>query len=328
MTKPMTKPVLDACQKIGEWQRRISPPAYDHHKTDPERTKLQQELIRAVWNGPSELLMKVVLQQSCAPGKALDGLRPVPRSLTAEQFATRDWHGDNDIHSAVAASGATRVQTMEYKWWHLFTLRLLADGRLPNPPRFFLAKMNPPFRQDLLDRSLLDAEARPKIEKDAHYRLDIAVRTYLRNAGGIHHRVSYGIRDAPLRRGWWIVELAKQAGELGVIETRDIYEALCSGWSRWAGLAAFSTTRLAHRNCVAAYAMAALEHKRARGNWPTGDAADTIASNLMRRTINVAVNLVDPHVLATMASASLPQLEAPPEKPNFRERFIKRRQDS
>ena len=299
-----TKAVRDACQKIGDWQRRISPSTYNHHNADPERTELQQELIRAIWNGPSDLLVKVVLQQSRAPREALDGLPAVPRSLTAEQFATRDWHGDNDIHSAVAASGATRAQTMEYKWWHLFTLRLLTDGRLPNPPRFFLAKMNPPFSQDLLDQSLPDTEARPKNEKDAHYRLDIAVRTYLRNAGGIHHRVSHSIRDAPLQRGWWIVELAKQAGELGVIDRRDIYEALCKGWSEWAKLAAFSTSRLAHPNCVAAYAMAALEHKRTRGGWPAGNAGKTITRNLMKRTINVAVEVVNPQVLAAMASSS------------------------
>ena len=302
---------VDSVQKIHEWQKRISPKKYEPSRITPNLTRDQQALVEAV-SESARLLVDVVLQQTGIDHAVLDRLPPIAAPLTSAQFANRDWQGDQCIHRAVAewtgtrAQTAewtgTRAQTMDYEWWHLFMLRQLRDSLLPDPPLFLLNTMNPPFQKDILDGDLHDTEASTKDQKDAHYRLDLAVRTYLRRVGGIWHRPAYSILNSPMRQGWWMVDLAKRAAELGLVEAVDVYEALDAAWSNWAKLAAHSTTRLAHPNCVAAYVLAAQDHKNACGEWPKGSEAKTITEKLMRRTLHVSVPLVDPKVLAKLAA--------------------------
>ena len=289
-----------ACQEILKWQKRISPKKYEPSKITPTLTGEQQELVEAVSESACALV-DVVLRQTGIDQAMVARLPLIAAPLTPAQFANRNWQGDQYIHSAVAEWTGTRAQTMDYKWWHLFTLRQLRDYLLPDPPLFLLKPMNPPFQRDILDGSLLNTEALAKDHKDAHYRLDSAVRTYLRHVGGIWHRPARSILDSPMRKGWWLVDLAEGAAKLGLVEAVDVYEALDAAWSNWAKLAAHSTTRLAHPNCVAAYVLAAQEHKNACGEWPKGSEAKTITEKLMRRTLHVSVPLVDPRVLAALA---------------------------
>lgn len=292
--------VDSACQKIRQWQERISPRKYEPSKITPILTGEQQELIAEVSQSACALV-DVVLRQTGIDKAVVDRLPSISAPLTSSQFAIRNWQGDQCVHSAVAEWTGTRAQTMDYKWWHLFTLRQLRDSVLPDPPLFLLNTMNPPFQRDILDGDLPDTEASGKDQKDAHYRLDLAVRTYLRRVGGIWHRPAYSILNSPMRQGWWMVDLAKRAAELGLADAVDVYEALDAAWSNWAKLAAHSTTRLAHPHCVAAYVLAAQDHKNDSGEWPKGSEAKTITENLMRRTLHVSVGLVDPKVLAALA---------------------------
>ncbi len=293
--------VDNACQKIRQWQERISPRKYEPSRIKPALTEDQQELIEAV-SQSARLLVDVVLRQTGIEQTVLDRLPPIAAPLTSSQFAIRDWQGDRYIHRAVEQWTGTRAQTMDYKWWHLFTLRQFRDSLLPDPPLFLLNTMNPPFQRDILDGDLPNTEALTKDHKDAHYRLDLAVRTYLRRVGGIWHRPAYSILNSPIRQGWWMVDLAERAAKLGLVEAVDVYEALDAAWSNWGKLAAHSTTRLAHPRCVAAYVLAAQGHKNACGEWPKGSEAKTITEKLMRRTLHVSVPLVDPRVLAALAA--------------------------
>ena len=293
--------VDSACEKIRQWQERISPRKYEPSRITSTLTGEQQELIEAVSESACALV-DVVLRQTGIDPAVVDRLPLIATPLTSAQFANRNWQGDEYIHRAVEQWTGTRAQTMDYKWWHLFTLRQFRNSVLPDPPLFLLNTMNPPFQRDILDGDLPNTEALTKDHKDAHYRLDLAVRTYLRRVGGIWHRPSRSILDSPMRQGWWLVDLAKQAAELSLVKTVDTYEALGAAWSSWAELAAYSTTRLAHPHCVAGYVLAAQDHKNACGEWPKGSEAKTITENLMRRTLHVSVPLVDPKVLAVLAA--------------------------
>ena len=293
--------VDSACQKILKWQKRISPSKYETSKITPTLAGEQQELVEAV-SESARSLVDAVLRQTDIDQAVVDRMPLIATPLTSAQFTNRNWQGDQCIHRAVAEWVGTRAQTMDYKWWHLFTLRQLRDSVLPDPPLFLLDAMNPPFQKDILDGNLSDTEALTKTKEDAYYRLDRAVKTYLRRVGGIWHRPSRSIRDSPMRKGWWLVDLAKQTSKLGLVDPVDTYEALGVVWSNWADLAAHSTTRLAHPNCVAAYVLAAQDHKNACGEWPKGSEAKTITENLMRRTLHVSVPLVDPRVLAELAA--------------------------
>lgn len=290
-----------ACQEILKWQKRISPSKYETSKITPTLAGEQQELVEAV-SESARSLVDAVLRQTGIDQVVVDRLPLIATPLTSAQFANRNWQGDQCIHRAVAEWDGTRAQTMDYKWWHLFTLRQFRDSVLPDPPLFLLDKMNPSFQRDILDGDLSNTEALTKDHKDAHYRLDLAVRTYLRRVGGIWHRPARSILDSPMRKGWWLVDLAERAAKLGLVEAVDVYEALDAAWSNWAKPAAHSTTRLAHPRCVAAYVLAAQGHKNACGEWPKGSEAKAITENLMRRTLHVSVPLVDPKVLAVLAA--------------------------
>lgn len=298
-----------AMDKIEAWQKRVSPRVYTPGSITAELTTDQQELIEAVWGGSDQTAQAVLAQSGIAP-QDLDDLPRLVPPLSAAQFTvansrTRfDWATAEAIHKSVSGHNGPMSMTMDYRWWHLFVLRQMqrgSDGALPDPPRFLLDGINPPFNVDVLDTALQGTQPGPKKSKDAHYRLDIAVRTYLRHAGGIWHRKSRSITDAPMRQGWWMVELARRASRHGHVGERDVYDALSATWRAWANRAAFSATRLAHPNCVAAYALAAERARCGNGRWPSGDQAAEIIDNLMRRTLDVAVPLVDPETLAVLA---------------------------
>ena len=303
-------PLYAAMDKIEAWQKRISPSAYTPASITAELTSAQQQLIDAVWQGSAQTA-KAVSDQSGIRLQVLDDVPRLVPPLSAAQFAvansrTRfDWATAEAIHRSVGGHNGPMSMTMDYRWWHLFVLRQMRDGSngsLPDPPRFLLDGINPPFKLDVLDKSLPRSTPGHKQSQDAHYRLDIAVRTYLRRAGGIWHRKSRSITDAPMRQGWWMVELARRASRHGPVEERDVYDALSASWNKWADKAAFSATRLAHPKCVAAYALAAGQARDGNGRWPSGDQAAEIIDNLMRRTLDVAVPLVDPQTLAVLAS--------------------------
>lgn len=301
-TRPASEDALKpAIFAVAAWQKTLTDNPYDPDAGE-QRLRAQQRLATATLASADETIA-VILDQADGqvPETALDTLPTLQHPIIAHEILNSNWQTDFTLHAALTAAGTTRSQTMEFGWWHLLTLRLLADRKLPDPPVFLLDLAAPgslPF-----DRTSLTA-THEDITPQQRKGIDRSIRNLIRHSGGIWHRRGRWLFDAPLAAAWWRVEIAQTASGAAsaTISAQAAYEALNSAWRVWADSAARNSTRLAAPNCAAAYVLAASTHKQRTGSLPTGTAAKQIVTNLMRRTQHLSVPHIDPQVLASLAT--------------------------
>lgn len=292
--------------RVYGWQRGISDHTYRH--PDSERIEQQQRLIRAATRSCRELLDTICDQSGIAAGC----LRYVPQArqpITARELDNRNWETDWMLREDFSDDPGhplirDRRRALDYKWWHLFMLRMLQDRLLPDPPVCLIATQNETFQNSVLSEDLIDAPEPEPGAPGLHRKLDGYVRNLLRRSGGIYHRSTRHLVDAPLARGWWLAELARtayQSAHEHDLSTRDLYEALKAAGRNYTEKAAVSATRLAHPHCVAAYALAAQSNPHS--GWMSGQESVDLIESLMRRTRVSAVDLVNPADLSVLAQA-------------------------
>ena len=292
---------MPAILAVATWQKTVTDSPYDPDAGE-QRLSAQQRLAIAALASADETIA-VILDQADGqiPEAVLDTLPTLPHPIMAHEILNSNWQTDFALHAALTAAGTTRSQTMEFGWWHLLTLRLLADRKLPDPPVFLLDLAAPgslPF-----DRTSLTAtheDITPKQRKG----IDRSIRNLIRHSGGIWHRRGRWLFDAPLAAAWWRVEIAQTASRAAsaTVGTQAAYEALNGAWRVWADSAARNSTRLAAPNCAAAYVLAAIAHEQRTGSPPTGTAAKQLVANLMRRTQHLSVPHIDPQELASLST--------------------------
>jgi hypothetical protein len=300
LAEPRHAEMAAALLGVASWQKTISDNPYNTNAGEG-RLRAQQRLAAAALTSAAETV-SVILAQAGGhiPETALDSMPTLGQPIMAHEIVNPNWHTDSTLHASLGAAGCARNETMEFAWWHLLTLKLLVDGKLPDPPTFLLGLQVPaslPF-----DRASLDAthgEVSPQERKG----IDTAIRRLIRHSGGIWHRRGRWLVDAPLPAAWWRIELAKAASAAAPddICPEVAYDALRSAWRLWAESAARNSTRLAAPNCVAAYVLAATRHNCRLGAPPAGAAAKQLIANLMRRTQQLSVSHVNPLELARLA---------------------------
>ena len=290
--------------RVYHWQRGISDHTYRH--PGPERIEQQQRLIRAATQSCRELL-DVICDQSGIAVECLSSMPQARQPITARELDNRNWVTDWMLREDFSLNPGRpiiqdRRRALDYKWWHLFMLRMLQDRLLPDPPICLITTQSETFQNSVLREDLIDAPEPEPDSPDPHRKLDGYVRNLLRRSGGIHHRSTRHLVDAPLARGWWLAELARAANQTAQeheLSTRDLYEALKAAGRNYTEKAAVSATRLAHPHCVAAYALAA--QPNSPSGWLSGQESVNLIESLMRRTGILAVDLVDPADLAALA---------------------------
>lgn len=285
---------------VATWQKTISDNPYNPDAGE-ERLRTQQRLAAAALASGTETVA-VILEQADGhiPDSALRSMPTLDQPIMAHEIVNPNWQTDSTLHSALDAAGCARHETMEFAWWHLLTLKLLVDGKLPDPPDFLLDLQAPaslPF-----DRASLKAD-HTEILPHERKGIDTSIRRLIRYSGGIWHRPGRWLIDAPLAAAWWRVELARAASAAApaMLRPETAYDALRSAWRIWAESAARNSTRLAAPNCVAAYVLAATRRNSREGPLPTGAAAKRLVATLMRRTQHLSVTHVDPLELADLA---------------------------
>lgn len=295
------QPSIDAALLgVAAWQKTISDNPYDADAGE-ERLHAQQRLASAALTSAEETV-SVILEQSVGqiPESALDAMPTLGQPIMAHEIVNPNWETDSALHSSLSVAGCARDQTMEFGWWHLLTLKLLVDHKLPDPPAFLLDLLAPaslPFDRASLSASHSDIAAQERKG------IDTGIRRLIRHSGGIWHRRGRWLIDAPLPAAWWRVELAQAASVAApaIIAPEAAYDALRSAWRVWADSAARNSTRLAAPNCVAAYVLAATRRNGREGSLPTGAAAKRLVVTLMRRTQHLSVSHIDPTELAHLA---------------------------
>ena len=292
------KPVILA---VAAWQKTMTDNPYDSNAGE-QRLRAQQRLATAALGSADETI-SVILDQADGqiPEAVLNSLPTLQHPIMAHEISNANWQTDSSLHSALTAAGTTRSMTMEFGWWHLLTLRLLAERMLPDPPVFLLDLAAPgslPF-----DRTSLTA-AHEDITPQQRKGIDRSIRNLIRHSGGIWHRRGRWLFDAPLAAAWWRVEIAQTASSAApdTISAQTAYEVLRGAWRVWADSAARNSTRLAAPNCAAAYVLASITHEQCTGSPPTGTAAKKLITNLMRRTQHLSVRQVEPLELANLAT--------------------------
>ena len=285
---------------VAAWQKTISDNPYNPDAGE-ERLRAQQRLAAAALASATETVA-VILEQAAGhiPESALGTMPTLDQPIMTHEIVNPNWQTDSALHSALDATRCARNETMEFAWWHLLTLRLLLDGRLPDPPAFLLDLQAPaslPF-----DRASLKAD-HAEITPQERKGIDISIRRLIRHSGGIWHRRGRWLIDAPLPAAWWRVELARAASAAApaLVRPEAAYEALRSAWRIWADSAARKSTRLAAPNCIAAYVLAATPRNGRECSLPTGAAAKRLVTTLMRRTQHLSVSHVEPTELALLA---------------------------
>lgn len=300
-TRPASEDTLkSAILAVAAWQKTITDNPYDPNAGE-QRLRAQQRLASAALASTTETIA-VILDQADGQIRetVLDTLPTLQQPIMTHEILNPNWQTDRALHAALTDAGCTRSQTMEFGWWHLLNLRLLADQKLPNPPTFLLDLYAPgslPF--DRSDLFATHEDVSPQQRKG----IDRSIRNLIRHSGGIWHRRGRWLFDAPLAAAWWRVEIAQAASAAAstMFSEQTAYEVLSSAWRVWADSAARNSTRLAAPNCAAAYVLAACEHKRRTGSLPTGTVAKALITNLMRRTQHLSVPHIAPHQLASLA---------------------------
>ena len=285
---------------VAAWQKTMSDNPYNPD-AGHERLQAQQRLAAAAL-ASADATVSVILEQAEGqiPESVVRAMPTVGQPIMVHEIVNPNWETDSALHSSLDVARCARSQTMEFGWWHLLTLRLLADGKLPDPPAFLLdlhAPASLPF-----DRASLNAD-HSEITPQERRSIDISIRNLIRHSGGIWHRRGRWLIDAPLPAAWWRVELAQVASAAApaIIRPEAAYNALRGAWRVWAESAARNSTRLAAPNCVAAYVLAATRHNRRAGTLPVGTTAKQLVANLMRRTQHLSVSHLDPVELARLA---------------------------
>ena len=285
-----------AWEAISRWQQQITDNPYDP-EAGPSRLRAQQRLMHAALTSADDLAEVIIESAGSEVVVALELMPILEVPVTAQEFDFPTQETDSCIHSALCGQGINRGVAMEFGWWHLLLLRALSvGGMLDNPPGFLLGRNAPanlPFR-----RESLDAE-HDKVSAEERKGLDTSTRNLIRRAGGIWHRQSRFLVDAPLAAGWWRTEMAAAAATVGA-DQAIAHAALAAGWRQWTDRSVRNSTRLAAPNCVAAYVYAAETHFASHGTWPKGGDAERIVFNLMRRTQNLSVHHIDPITLAEL----------------------------
>lgn len=297
-TEDALKPAILA---VAAWQKTLTDNPYNPDAGE-QRLRAQQRLATAALASADETVA-VILDQADGqiPEAALDALPSVPHPIIAHEILNSNWQTDLTLHATLTTAEITRSQTMEFGWWHLLTLRLLADHKLPDPPVFLLDLAAPgslPF--DRTSLTIPHEDITPQQRKA----IDKSMRNLIRHSGGIWHRRGRWLFDSPLAAAWWRVEIATAASSAApaAISTQAAYEALNSAWRVWADSAARNSTRLAAPNCAAAYVLAAIEHKQRTGSLPAGTVAKQLVTNLLRRTQHLSVPHIDPRELTILAN--------------------------
>ena len=311
MTTPNTSDdaaTREAILAIGAWQKHLTDPTYNPDAGEA-RLHAQQKLARAALTSVAQTTAEVLNHAGAQiTSTALDAMPTLDRPIMAHEITNPNYHTDHSIHTALTAAGCSRSQTMEFGWWHLLTLKLLTDHKLPDPPTYLL-DINAPSQLPF-DRTSLTTPHN-QITPEERKGIDKAIRNLIRHSGGIWHRSSRWLYDAPLPAAWWRAEITHRAHRAlttpNVHSTqpepsiKDVHAAFTGAWRPWADIAARSSTRLAAPNCAAAFALAALDHRHRAGTLPTGAAAKKIIANLMRRTQHLSVDLIKPRELALLA---------------------------
>lgn len=291
----------DAIGAVGKWQKTVTDNRYDS-KAGEERLRAQQKLARSCLKSAAAAAR--VIRRQGGDKITLDVLSSLPvldRPLRHGELDKPGWETDSMVHDALRRGGCTRSHAMEFGWWHLLTIRLLRNRQLSDPPAFLLGRKAPkelPFQPSSLTAS------HTAISDDQRKAIDTAIRNLLRRGGGIWHRPSRCLIDAPLPAAWWRVEIAKSAFPETAsddLSAEKVYDALLAAWREWADKTTRSSTRLAAPNCVAAYAVTAHRYKEEYGCLPAGKVSRRFIDTLMRRTQHLGVTLVDPYVLAKLS---------------------------
>ena len=289
--------LVSAWEAVSQWQQHITDNPYNPN-SGSSRLKDQQGLVRAALTSASNLVEIIVGSMGGEVRSVLERMPLLKVPITAQEFDHPTLETDQCVHSALCAAGTNRAVAMEFAWWHLLSLRLLSVGNiLEDPPGFLLGRNAPanlPFRRESLD------EAHDRISDSERKDLDTAIRNLIRRAGGIWHRPSHLLVDAPLAAGWWRIEIITAAVSASDLDKTIAHEALAAGWRSWTDVAARNSTRLTAPNCVAAYVYAAKTHFDVHDTWPKGRDAKRIVFNLMRRTQNLSVHHIDPKSLAEL----------------------------
>ncbi len=303
--EPNAKAVHDAAQALVDWQKSVSDQTYSDidkrlRSDQVERFNAQAEIVSSLLDSSDSYLRKLKMQIGDElTDEALDSVPSIERRIQAHELANPNWISDKCIHKSCTAQGWTRSDASNYGNWHLVTLKQIRDEVFANPPSFLLCKGYTgqfPVNRDVLGR---DYQHTSPSDRKA---LDAAIRELLRHSGGIFHRKSQFLINAALPAAWWRVEISSAAAQTDCgLSDQQIYEALRPVWKQWAQKAAYSSTRLAAPNTVAAYALVAHEHRSGGGDWPRGRAADEIVAKLMRRTLQLSVSHVAAEDLAGLA---------------------------
>ena len=304
MTAVLNRPdegiLKPALLSIAAWQKAITDNPYNPGAGE-QRLRSQQRLAKAALTSADETIA-VILDQAAGqiPETALDYVPTVDYGIMAHEIVNPNWQSDSALHSSLSATGCSRSETMELGWWHLLTLRLLSERRLPDPPAYLLDLAAPaslPFNRASLTAS--DNEITPEERK----RVDRSIRNLIRHSGGIWHRRGRWLFDAPLAAAWWRVEMSRAASDAyqDSISPEGAYGAFRAAWRVWADAAARNSTRLATPNCAAAFVLAAFSHRDSTGALPTGSAAKRMVAKLMRRTQHLSVGHIDPLELSELA---------------------------
>lgn len=188
--------------RVYGWQRGISDHTYRH--PDSERIEQQQRLIRAATQSCRELLDTICDQSGIAAG-CLGYVPQARQPITARELDNRNWETDWMLREDFSYDPGRpliqdRRRALDYKWWHLFMLRMLQDRLLPDPPVCLIVTQNETFQNSVLSENLINAPKPEPSAPDLHRKLDGYVRNLLRRSGGIYHRSTRHLVDAPLAR--------------------------------------------------------------------------------------------------------------------------------
>ena len=302
-TLPMSDPRLEeGVAAIDVWQRKLIDRKYSRD-APPDRLKAQKHLAIAALTSASKTAAAVrTMAGEKVSSEVLQCMPTIDFCVTKHEFNNSNWNTDSRLHKALKAGGCARGHASEFGWWHLLTVSLLERGGvLPDPPKFLIenGKGQLPFKLESLQKS------HSRMNDEEHRGIDTATKNFLRRGGGRYRGETHLLLDAPLAKGWWLVELAKSSeSELPEgLTVRHAYEALLAGWRKWAALAARSSTRLAAPACIAAYTLAAAHRGEKDGKWPRGREARALAGSLMRKSQNLNVSLVSAKHLAALTLA-------------------------
>ena len=301
---PNADAIKKAAEAVMDWQKYISDHSYADirkHQNPESRFDAQKRIVSAGLHS-SESYLDEMLDQfgSDEISDALDAVPSLTQQIQPHELAHPNWETDKCIYDSMKSGACSRGQASNLGYWHLITLRQIRDQKLPDPPAYLLCQGITgalPVNRAVLDRDYVSTS-----ESDRKA-LDAAIRNLLRHSGGIFHRKKNFLINAALPSAWWRVETAVSAAHAACgLSTKEVYEALRPAWKKWADKAAWSSTRLAAPNTVAAFALIAHDHAHTHGALPTGSAVDEITTTLMRRTLHLSVTHVSPKDLASLVA--------------------------